>query len=50
MAKFKCIHTNNVYEFKDEETIKKMREHSEYKEVVEAPKEEAPAPKKQAKE
>lgn len=46
MAKFKCIHTNNVYEFKDEETIKKMREHSEYKEV----KEEAPAPKKQVKE
>ena len=45
MAKFKCIHTNNVYEFKDEETIKKMREHSEYTEVVEAP-----APKKQAKE
>jgi hypothetical protein len=39
MAKFKCIHTNNVYEFKDEETIKKMREHSEYKEVEE-PKEE----------
>ncbi len=49
MAKFKCIHTNNVYEFKDEETIKKMREHSEYKEVEE-PKEEKPAPKKQAKE
>ena len=34
MAMFKCKHTGCVYEMTDEETIKDMRKHSEYVEVI----------------
>ena len=50
MAKFKCIHTGCVYEWNEKETIDNMRKHAEYVEIVEAPIEEKPAPKKPAKE
>jgi hypothetical protein len=35
MAKFKCIHTGNVFTFTVEHDIEGMREHPEYKEVTE---------------
>lgn len=35
MAKFKCITSNEVYEFTAEHDIKAMRSHPEYVEVVE---------------
>jgi len=46
MAKFKCIHTGCVYEWKEQETIENMRKHAEYVEI----KEEEPKKKKQAEE
>ena len=49
MAKFKCKHTGCLYEWTDESTIKEMRKHAEYEEVVDAPVEEK-KPKKQIKE
>lgn len=36
MAKFKCITSNEVYEFALEHDIAAMRKHPEYVEVVEA--------------
>ena len=35
MAKFKCILSNNVFEFTSEHDIKDMRKHPEYVEVFE---------------
>ena len=35
MAKFKCIHTGNVFTFTVEHDIESMRKHPEYKEVSE---------------
>jgi hypothetical protein len=35
MAKFKCNHSGNVFEFTNEHDIKTMRTHSEYTEVKE---------------
>jgi hypothetical protein len=35
MAKFKCIHTGNVFTFTVEHDIESMRKHAEYKEVTE---------------
>jgi hypothetical protein len=35
MAKFKCIHTGNVFTFTAEHDIESMRKHAEYKEVTE---------------
>jgi hypothetical protein len=35
MAKFKCIHTGNVFTFTVEHDIESMRKHQEYKEVTE---------------
>jgi hypothetical protein len=35
MAKFKCIHTGNVFTFTVEHDIESMRKHQEYKEVSE---------------
>lgn len=35
MAKFKCNHSGNVFEFFSEHDIKTMRTHPEYTEVVE---------------
>lgn len=33
MAKFKCKHTDQVYEYKYDHDIEQMREHDEYEEV-----------------
>lgn len=33
MAKFKCVHSGCIYEWFDEDTLKNMREHSEYEEI-----------------
>ena len=38
MAKFKCIHTGNVFTFNDVDSTE-MRKHVEYEEVVEQPEE-----------
>jgi hypothetical protein len=46
MAKFQCLATKNVYEFTQEHDIKTMREHKEYAEIIEAPKEEPKPVKK----
>jgi hypothetical protein len=35
MAKFKCIHTGNVFTFTVEHDIESMRKHQEYREVTE---------------
>jgi hypothetical protein len=35
MAKFKCNHSGNVFEFLQEHDIKTMRVHTEYTEVLE---------------
>ena len=35
MAKFKCIHTGNVFTFTTEHDIAGMRKHPEYQEVTE---------------
>jgi hypothetical protein len=35
MAKFKCIHTGNVFTFTAEHDIESMRKHAEYQEVTE---------------
>jgi hypothetical protein len=35
MAKFKCIHTGNVFTFTAEHDIESMRKHAEYREVTE---------------
>jgi hypothetical protein len=35
MAKFKCKHTGNVYEFLSEQDIETLREHDEYIELEE---------------
>ena len=35
MAKFKCNHSGNVFDFLQEHDIKAMRKHAEYTEVVE---------------
>lgn len=35
MAKFKCKHTGNVYEFLSPQDIETLREHDEYEEMVE---------------
>jgi hypothetical protein len=35
MAKFKCIHTGNVFTFTVEHDIESMRKHQEYQEVSE---------------
>jgi hypothetical protein len=35
MAKFKCIHTGNVFTFTVDHDIESMRKHQEYKEVTE---------------
>jgi hypothetical protein len=35
MAKFKCIHTGNVFTFTAEHDIESMRKHQEYREVSE---------------
>ena len=51
--KFKCIHTEQVYEFTADHDIQQMLKHPEYSAVTEALPEavEAPVkPKKQAKE
>lgn len=45
MAKFKCNHSGNVFEFTNEHDIKTMRTHSEYTEVLE----EAPVKTKKVK-
>lgn len=43
MAKFKCNHTGQVYEFKYDHDIAQMREHDEYEEMTdEEVKEEKP--------
>jgi hypothetical protein len=44
MAKFKCISSGNIFEFKSEHDISSMRTHSEYEEVKEVPKEEIAIP------
>ena len=46
MAKFKCIHTGNVFEFIHEYDVKVMRTHPEYTEVIEKPQEEKKPSKK----
>ena len=35
MAKFKCIHTGNVFTYTVDHDIESMRKHQEYKEVTE---------------
>ena len=35
MAKFKCKHSGNVYEFKLQHDIEAMRKHLDYEEVTE---------------
>jgi len=37
MAKFKCNHSGNVFEFTNEHDIKTMRTHNEYTEVIPEP-------------
>jgi hypothetical protein len=34
MAKFKCNHSGNVFEFVNEHDIKTMRTHTEYTEII----------------
>lgn len=45
MAKFKCKHSNAIYEFTAEADVKSMRKHPEYTEVVEEVVEAKPAKK-----
>ena len=38
MAKFRCNYTGNVFEFKIDHDIKTMREHPDYTEIKDEPK------------
>ena len=50
MAKFKCIHTEQVYEYFTDHDIEQMMEHDEYEYVEEEEAdEEAPKPRKTRK-
>lgn len=35
MAKFRCIHSGNVFVFESEHDIRDLRKHAEYQEVIE---------------
>jgi hypothetical protein len=49
MAKFKCVHTGQVYEYFTDHDIESMLEHDEYEYVEEEDAEEAPKPVKTRK-